>query len=423
MRIKTYCLSLVFLLLGTVIAHSQERHTEICIDFRVNETYIDPSLGDNASRMQEMITFLQDIRKDSTVRIVNVSFCGAASPEGSYQLNRKLAQGRLAAIEKLVRQEVEIPDSIITRMDSYIPWDYLKSRIEDSNLSHREEILAILNEKASLVDYHRLNTQIDSRILKLQQLDDGRAWKELNKIFFSGMRNACMLLVTYQKVPQPVQEPVVITEPVEPEPSVSEPQPEIEEAPDTPVIIPEPEDWIRQLHVKTNALGLGLAIANVAVEVDICKHLSFTLPVYYSAWDYFKPTIKFRTLGTQPEFRYWFHPDNEGWFLGAHFGIAYYNIAWNGDYRYHSHNRKTPAMGGGLAAGYRTHLSKNKRWKMEFSLGGGVYQLEYDKFHNTPVTKDGLMVESSVKKTYWGLDQAAISLSYTFNLKKKGGNR
>ena len=185
----------------------------------------------------------------------------------------------------------------------------------------------------------------------------------------------------------------------------------------------EPVGWIRQLHVKTNALGLGLAIANVAVEVDICKHLSFTLPVYYSAWDYFKPTIKFRTLGTQPEFRYWFHPDNEGWFLGAHFGIAYYNIAWNGDYRYHSHNRKTPAMGGGLAAGYRTHLSKNKRWKMEFSLGGGVYQLEYDKFHNTPVTKDGLMVESSVKKTYWGLDQAAISLSYTFNLKKKGGNR
>lgn len=423
MRIKTYCLSLVFLLLGTVIAHSQERHTEICIDFRVNETYVDPSLGDNASRMQEMITFLQDIRKDSTVRIVNVSFCGAASPEGSYQLNRKLAQGRLAAIEKLVRQEVEIPDSIITRMDSYIPWDYLKSRIEDSNLSHREEILAILNEKASLVDYHRLNTQIDSRILKLQQLDSGRAWKELNKIFFSGMRNACMLLVTYQKVPQPVQEPVVITEPVEPEPSVSEPQPEIEEAPDTPVIIAEPEDWIRQLHVKTNALGLGLAIANLAVEVDLGKHWSFTLPVYYSAWDYFKTTVKFRTLMVQPEFRYWFNPENEGWFLGAHFGYGYYNIALDGDYRYQDHNRETPSMGGGLAAGYRTHLSKNKRWKMEFSLGGGVYQLEYDKFHNTPVTKDGLMVESSVKKTYWGFDQASLSIAYAFDLKKKGGKR
>lgn len=184
-----------------------------------------------------------------------------------------------------------------------------------------------------------------------------------------------------------------------------------------------PEGWIRQLHVKTNVLGLGMAIANMAVEVDLAKHCSFTLPVYYSAWDYFKTTIKFRTLAVQPEFRYWFQPENEGWFLGAHFGMAYFNVALDGDYRYQDHNRETPAMGGGVAVGYRTHLSKNKRWKLEFALGGGAYSVDYDKFHNTKVTKDGLMVASSVKKTYWGIDQAAISIAYAFDLKKKGGKR
>ncbi len=189
--------------------------------------------------------------------------------------------------------------------------------------------------------------------------------------------------------------------------------------------VPQAEEWTRQLHLKTNALGLGLAIANVAVEVDLAKHWSFTLPVYYSAWDYFKTTIKFRTFAVQPEVRYWFRPDNEGWFVGAHFGYAFYNLAWDGDYRYQDHDRDTPAMGGGIAAGYRTHLSKNKRWKMEFSLGGGVYPLDYDKFHNTKVTKEGLMVESSIKKTYWGLDQASVSIAYAFDLKKKkkGGKK
>ena len=53
---------------------------------------------------------------------------------------------------------------------------------------------------------------------------------------------------------------------------------------------PESSKWTRQLHVKTNAIGLGLGIANLAVEADICQHLSFTLPVYYSAWDYFQTT-------------------------------------------------------------------------------------------------------------------------------------
>lgn len=124
----------------------------------------------------------------------------------------------------------------------------------------------------------------------------------------------------------------------------------------------------------------------------------------------------------QPEFRYWFKPENEGWFMGAHFGYGYYNIALDGDYRYQDHNRETPGIGGGIAIGYRTHLSKNKRWKMEFAVGGGVYDLCYDKFYNTEVTKNGLMVESKVKKTYYGLDQAALSICYSFDL-KKGGKR
>lgn len=146
------------------------------------------------------------------------------------------------------------------------------------------------------------------------------------------------------------------------------------------------------------------------------------MPVYYSAWDYFKTTIKFRTFSVQPEFRYWLSENNDGCFAGAHFGLAYYNFAFDGDYRYQDHNRETPSIGGGLSIGYRLPISRNNRWWVEFSLGAGIYSRHYDKFHNTPNTKDGLMIES-IKKTYWGIDQAAVSFSYSFDLKKKGGKR
>lgn len=178
------------------------------------------------------------------------------------------------------------------------------------------------------------------------------------------------------------------------------------------------EEWIPQLQVKTNAVGLAMAVANLAVEVDFAKHWSFTLPVYYSAWDYFKPTLKFRTFTVQPEVRYWFNRDNEKWFLGAHFGYGYYNFALDGDYRTQDYNRETPSMGGGLSVGYRTHFSKNKRWKMEFTLGGGVYDSHYDKFRNE---ENGFLVRTE-KKTWFGIDQVAVSFVYSFNL-KKGGNR
>jgi hypothetical protein len=199
-----------------------------------------------------------------------------------------------------------------------------------------------------------------------------------------------------------------------------------ETAPDTVAtaapIAPEVEEWVHKLHLKTNAIGLGMGIANVAVEIDMARHWSFALPVYYSAWDYFKQTVKFRTFAVQPEFRYWVSDENDGFFAGAHFGLAYYNLAIDGDYRYQDHNRETPAIGGGVSIGYRLPISKNNRWRVEFSVGAGGYTNHYDKFHNTPDTKDGLLIESN-KNTYWGIDQAAVSFSYSFDLKKKGGKR
>jgi hypothetical protein len=162
-------------------------------------------------------------------------------------------------------------------------------------------------------------------------------------------------------------------------------------------------------------------MANAAIEADVAKHWSVNLPVYYSAWNYIKPTIKFRTFSIYPEVRYWFSPNNDGLFLDAHLGLAYYNYAFDGPIRYQDYRMKTPAIGGGVGVGYRLPLSKNKRWKLEFAIGAGVYPLYYDLFHNTPNVKEGLLIESQ-KKIYFGIDQAEITFSYAFDIdNKKGG--
>jgi len=79
----------------------------------------------------------------------------------------------------------------------------------------------------------------------------------------------------------------------------------------------------------------------------------------------------------------------------------------------------TPALGGGVSVGYRMPLGRSDRWNVEFSLGAGAYRLHYDKFHNEP----GGAYSSTVRKTFFGVDNAAVSFSYTFDLKKKGGRR
>lgn len=408
MRIYKVCILLILLLFASGTAYSQENRTEIRVDFRVNSASIDRAYGKNTERLSEISSFLQRIEQDSTLTIVEVSFCGSASPEGSYQLNHKLARARLETLEDIVRREVELPDSIITRDDSYISWEYLKEKVVESDMPQKQAVLDIIAQEPQLVDYPG-GRHIDHRIVKLQKLDGGKVWRQLHTLYFERMRNACVIFITYKReIIQPIE---TVVPPMKVE--VLQ-KPEVDS-----IIIPEPdvttEDWTRRLYLKTNAIGLGLAISNIGAEVDLAKHWSFAVPVYYSALNYFTSTIKFRTLAVQPEFRYWFKEDNQRFFVGAHFGYAQYNIAVDGDYRIQDHNGTSPALGGGISVGYRMPISKNNKWHIEFTLGAGVYGLHYDKFYNV---NNGKLVDT-YRKTYWGIDNAAVNISYRFDLKKR----
>lgn len=395
---------LLFVCAWSVVS-AKEHHTEIRLDFRVNNPVIELSYRDNANQLSKIITFLKETEQDSTITLRKVSFCGSVSPEGSTELNRKLARARLQSLEDVVRAKaakanVAMPDSIIYRNDSYISWEYLEEQVVQSILPHKEDILEVLHQNYDSDSDYPIN-----RIAKLRSIDEGRVWYQLLDLYFPDMRNACVLF-EYDK-----QEAVIV-----PEIAAKE----IENTPETvattsPALARGGGDFGRSIRLKTNALEWVLASANISAEIDIARHLSFAIPIRYSAINYFVPTIKFRTLSTYPELRYWFKEDNSGIFLGAHFGAASYNFAFKGKYRYQDHNGKSPAIGGGLSFGYRMPISKNERWNMEFILGVGAYSLHYDKFYNI---ENGRLI-GTYRTTYWGIDNAAINISYRFDLKQR----
>ena len=403
---------MILLLFAGGTAFSQENRTKIRVDFRVNSSSIDYSYSKNTESLSELSSFLKKIEQDSTLTVVEVSFCGTASPEGSYQMNHKLARARLETLAEIVRSEAELPDSIITRDDDYIQWEYLKERVIESDIPLKEAVLDIIAQEPQLVDYLYWGHHIDHRIIKLQKLDDGKIWRQLHTLYFERMRSASVTFTTKreQVTPITVAQPAPMDVAVVQKPTAScfalaEPQ------------LPEAttNDWVRGLYVKTNVIGWSMAISNIAAEVDVAKHWSVAVPIYYSALNYFTEVIKFRTLAVQPEVRYWFNENNQKFFVGAHFGYAQYNIAIDGDYRYQDHNGTSPALGGGISVGYRMPISKNNKWHIEFTVGAGVYGLHYDKFYNV---HNGKLVDT-YRKTYWGIDNAAISISYRFDLNKR----
>ncbi len=422
-------ISLFVLILSVGVVRSQVVSTDFHFYFHPYSTVLDSTYMGNSEEIDAMVDYMHYLQsrmeKDSTIELQKVVVRGESSPEGSEQLNRRLARGRVDEAMELVRNTLNVPESKISRVNNYIDWDGLKEKVKLSNMAEKEEVLRVLNEDTVWVKYHLRGERIDARVEHLQELDSGRVWDKLLKDYFPLMCNAGVLFVTNKAVPQLIggKAGTIAVD------SFKMAVPVFEQD-TTPVFVPvvvaplptqdtlSAEEWQRHVTLKTNAVGWALGLVNLGVEVDLAEHWSMQLPVYWSSWDYFKNTIKLRAVVLQPEVRYWFNETNEKWFVGAHFGLAWYNVAWNGKVRIQDQGWDKPGLGGGLAAGYRMPLSKkNPNWKVEFSLGVGVYAMRYDKFKNY---KNGLLTDSG-KKAFFCLDQAAISFSYSFDTKKKGG--
>lgn len=396
------------------------------IHFRVGKYQIDTTFMDNAKTLNALQSFIEEIRYDTTRTIQRVYLSGYASLEGSLEINKKLAKKRRSEIEKVIGRRIVLPDSIIVKCEEYFPWKDLEAEILKSILAEKQEALSIIAEEEQIVPYIG-TTHIDKRISKLRKVADGKFWREVFTKEFWRMRRASAkiyLLVSEVSDTATVTNTADVFEIEEQNTDLNSDtlisqerdSTTLIDAPDTiATITSEPETWQRQLTLKTNTLGLALLMLNASVEADICPHLSFALPIYYSGANYFKSDIKFRTFALQPELRYWFKENNERWFLGAHFGMAYFNVATNGDWRYQDRGREEPLLGGGISAGYKMPISRNEKWKLEFSLGLGVYSVKWDKFYNEP---NGLWVGSG-KDLYIGPDNASLSVCYTFDIGKK----
>ena len=169
----------------------------------------------------------------------------------------------------------------------------------------------------------------------------------------------------------------------------------------------------RSIYLKTNILSWGLLDANLGIEFGIGPHLSLSIPVYYSALDWFNTSTKFRVIGTQPEMRLWLHDGFKGPFLAAHGTYGFYNVALsNKEFRYQDRDGVTPAYGAGINSGWKFRLDNNgaDRLGFEISVGCGWLHLDYDRFYNV---KNGRYSSSQVKD-YFGPDHASVALTYRF---------
>lgn len=406
--LRIFLTGLLFLFASTALS-AQEIVLEtdtLTLYFRVNKHNYDPSYMGNKARMEKFLDHLNSIGHED---FIELDFDVTSSPEGRYEFNSELSQRRSETIEKYLRAHTNLPDKVLEIFHVAEAWEGLEQKVRECNMPWRDDVLEILTTYPQTETDSNGNL-IEPRKKKLMEYAGGEPWRYMLRNWFPTLRQFTVIMKSGIYSPQ-LEEVEIADFEVPFEKMVVETQ-RLEV-----VLMPV---WKPEYTLKTNGIGWGMGHANVAFEADLAPHWSISVPFYYSGGiDYFKSTLKFRGIVLQPEARYYFK-GNDGWYAGAHLGLGWYNFALGGEYRIQDHKGRRPAWGGGIGAGYTMQFKKAPHWGMEFALGAGVYDALYDVFYNEP---NGAYAERGVRKTFFGIDKASVSVTYKLGKVKKEGRK
>ena len=150
------------------------------IDFQVNMTELDPDYRKNPAELAKITATIDSVRNDKDVTVKRITIKGWASPEGPWDNNVHLAKGRTATLKQYVQYLYRFPEGFIET--DYCPedWAGLRDFVETSNLPHRAEILA-------LIDNESLEPDPKEWVLKSRYPDE---YKFLLATVYPGLRHS-----------------------------------------------------------------------------------------------------------------------------------------------------------------------------------------------------------------------------------------
>ena len=148
------------------------------LDFRVNRTEIDPEYRNNPAELAKIRRTIEAVKENKFASITGVVIKGYASPEGSYQSNARLAEGRAKALLEYVKKQYDFGDASLKVESVPEDWEGLEKAVEASDMANKVELLAIIRADEP-ADW-------DAREWKLKQLNGGAPYRVLLNEIYGG---------------------------------------------------------------------------------------------------------------------------------------------------------------------------------------------------------------------------------------------
>ncbi len=367
---------------------------DLRVSYRRGQSELELDYNDNRRQLDRFVVSVNLLRKDSLTRLRSMHIIGAASPEGSYLHNNRLALRRAESIGTYLRTRMGLDESVIKISSIGINWDGLIKAVEANEvMPYRAEVLDILrNVPETTIENGTLVTTRKNRLVSLR---NGAVWSYMYNRIFPALRSSDIRVVCDIEHIIPAESVAAPEATQTPPPAVAEPEQPAEVPAETPAVAEQPAtepatepstvvveqpaaavpDLLRKkvLAFRTNLL---VPFLNIGMEVPIGNRWSMGLDYYYP-WLWRKADHKncFQLLFWELEGRYWFGKKHtKGWenwqnrltghSVGAYVAAGYYDIGHN----WTGHQGNCYSVGVDYL--YGLPVAKGKL-HMEFSFGVG----------------------------------------------------
>lgn len=114
------------------------------VDFPVNDTKIYPKYHSNAKELGYLHASIDSALTSGAGKVRKIWLKGYASPEGPWETNARLAEGRTKAIKDYIVSQFKVSESLLEVEFEPENWEGFRSFVEASSLPHKAEILEIM---------------------------------------------------------------------------------------------------------------------------------------------------------------------------------------------------------------------------------------------------------------------------------------
>lgn len=171
----------------------EDRENSLSVFFKQGSYNVDISLGDNSQALIDLMTSIRMIENSFDSKVKSIIIAGFSSPEGSFEVNDRLAWNRAVAVKEYILDHSELSSNIIQIYNGSVDWRGLRILVEESDMYMRSQVLDIIDNMPVW------DSQANKgRLGELMRLNGGRPYKYMYKNFFPKLRNAAYIKVYFE---------------------------------------------------------------------------------------------------------------------------------------------------------------------------------------------------------------------------------